>query len=131
MAIKKGRGWHGDKAAHRKAGSKGGNATAKSQGKDYFATIGVTGGTLSGGNFKHNLKLAKKAGRRSVQKRREANARNWSKKSAIMQALYNDKTNSIEDICKKLNISLSTLYRYVKVYRHIQTKSKAKEKLIL
>src|SRR6266536_3933966 len=103
MAIKKGRGWQGDKAAHRKAGSKGGNATAKSQGKDYFATIGVTGGTLSGGNFKHNIKMAKKAGRRSVQKRREANARNWSKKSAIMQALYNDKKNSIEDICKKLN----------------------------
>jgi len=33
----------------------------------------------------------------------------------IAQALYNDKTNSIADICKTLNISRATLYRYIKV----------------
>ncbi len=119
MATKTGRGWRGDKLAHREAGSAGGQATAKTQGRAHFSRIGTKGGALSGGNFKHNIELAKKAGKRSVQKRREANARNWPKKAAIVQALYNDKTNSIEDICKKLNISLSTLYRYIKGNRHI------------
>ncbi len=32
----------------------------------------------------------------------------------IAQALYNDKTNSIADICRTLRISRATLYRYVK-----------------
>ena len=36
------------------------------------------------------------------------------KKASIAQALYNDKNNSIEDICKTLNISRATLYRYMK-----------------
>ncbi len=35
------------------------------------------------------------------------------KKQAIAQALYNDKNNSIADICKALNISRATLYRYI------------------
>jgi predicted transcriptional regulator YheO len=30
------------------------------------------------------------------------------------QALYADKTNAVFDICKTLNISRATLYRYVK-----------------
>jgi general stress protein YciG len=120
MAIKQGRCWHGDKTAHQKTGSIGGKATAKTQGLDFFAKIGAKGGTLSRGNFKNNLVLASEAGRRSAQKRWKNNAGNRSKKSDIMQALYNDNTNSIEDICKKLNISLSTLYRYIKVNRHIK-----------
>ena len=62
---------------------------------------------------------AKQAAIAEMEKRRKAQASNWSKKAAIMQVLYNDKTNSIEDICKKLNISHSTLYRYIKVDRHI------------
>jgi DNA invertase Pin-like site-specific DNA recombinase len=37
-----------------------------------------------------------------------------AKKVSIAQALYNDKNNSINDICKTLNISRATLYRYVK-----------------
>jgi DNA invertase Pin-like site-specific DNA recombinase len=37
------------------------------------------------------------------------------KKQSIAQALYNDKSNSIADICKTLNISRATLYRYIKV----------------
>jgi DNA invertase Pin-like site-specific DNA recombinase len=35
------------------------------------------------------------------------------KKASIAKALYNDKSNSISDICKTLNISKATLYRYV------------------
>jgi len=35
-------------------------------------------------------------------------------KVAMAQALYNDKTNSITEICKTLNISKATLYRYIK-----------------
>ena len=37
------------------------------------------------------------------------------KKQLIAQALYNDKSNSIAEICKTLNISRATLYRYIKV----------------
>jgi len=36
------------------------------------------------------------------------------KKVAIAQELYNNKQNSIADICKTLNISRATLYRYIK-----------------
>lgn len=35
------------------------------------------------------------------------------KKKAIAQALYNDKSNSIAEICKTLNVSRSTLYRHI------------------
>jgi DNA invertase Pin-like site-specific DNA recombinase len=35
------------------------------------------------------------------------------KKQTIAQALYNDKSNSIAEICKTLNISRATLYRYI------------------
>ena len=35
------------------------------------------------------------------------------KKIAIAQALYNDKNNSIAEICRTLNISRATLYRYI------------------
>ncbi|HYT41676.1 MAG TPA: general stress protein [Methylomirabilota bacterium] len=80
MTTKKGRGWRGDKVAHQKAGSKGGNTTAKTQGREFYSRIGAKGGALSGGNFKHNIELAKKAGRRSGQKRRkEKYLENYSK----------------------------------------------------
>ena len=36
------------------------------------------------------------------------------KKAAIAQELYNNKNNTIDEICKTLNISRATLYRYVK-----------------
>jgi len=36
-----------------------------------------------------------------------------AKQASIAQALYNDKNNSISDICKTLNVSRATLYRYV------------------
>jgi DNA invertase Pin-like site-specific DNA recombinase len=37
------------------------------------------------------------------------------KKVAMLQALYTDKANPINDICKSLNISRSTLFRYIKM----------------
>ena len=69
MVTKTGRGWRGDKVAHQKAGSKGGNATAKTQGREFYSRIGAKRGALSGGNFKHNPKRAAAAGRRGGQKR--------------------------------------------------------------
>src|ERR671933_2066219 len=39
------------------------------------------------------------------------------KKVAIAQALYNDKNHSIAEICKTLNISRATLYRYIQLGR--------------
>jgi DNA invertase Pin-like site-specific DNA recombinase len=43
-------------------------------------------------------------------------------KVAMAQALYNDKTNTIADICKTLHISKATLYRYIKAgARHEQS----------
>jgi DNA invertase Pin-like site-specific DNA recombinase len=35
------------------------------------------------------------------------------KKAQMAQALYNDKTNTINDICRTLNISRATLYRHI------------------
>ncbi len=40
-----------------------------------------------------------------------------TKKQSIAQALYNDKNNSINEICKTLNISRATLYRYIYVQK--------------
>jgi DNA invertase Pin-like site-specific DNA recombinase len=38
---------------------------------------------------------------------------NTPKKVALAQSLYDDKTNTIDEICKTLNISRATLYRYI------------------
>ena len=43
-----------------------------------------------------------------------------SKTVQMAQQLYNDKTNSITDICKTLNISRATLYRYVNVKQSME-----------
>ena len=37
------------------------------------------------------------------------------KRAAMARELYNNKQNTIADICKTLNISRATLYRYVKI----------------
>jgi len=37
-----------------------------------------------------------------------------ARKVALAQKLYDDTTNSIDDICKTLRVSRSTLYRYIK-----------------
>jgi DNA invertase Pin-like site-specific DNA recombinase len=36
------------------------------------------------------------------------------KKVAMLRSLYNDKNNTVDEICKTLNISRTTLYRYIK-----------------
>ena len=46
--------------------------------------------------------------------RPKAAALNDPKKVALAQRLYDDPDNSIEDICKTLRVSRSTLYRYIK-----------------
>ena len=47
--------------------------------------------------------------------RPKAQTLNTAKKIALAQSLYDDKNNSIDEICKTLNISRSTLYRYIDV----------------
>jgi DNA invertase Pin-like site-specific DNA recombinase len=46
--------------------------------------------------------------------RPKAQTLNTPKKVALAQSLYDNKTNTIEEICKTLHISRATLYRYVK-----------------
>src|SRR5207249_21678 len=46
--------------------------------------------------------------------RPKAKALNTPKKITLAQSLYNDKNNTIDEICKTLNISRATLYRYIK-----------------
>src|SRR5213595_3327753 len=45
--------------------------------------------------------------------RPKAKALNTAKKITLAQSLYNDKNNTIDEICKTLNISRATLYRYI------------------
>src|ERR671917_1834055 len=40
------------------------------------------------------------------------------KKAQMVQDLYRNKENSIDEICKTLNISRTTLYRYIKTGEH-------------
>jgi DNA invertase Pin-like site-specific DNA recombinase len=47
--------------------------------------------------------------------RPKAKALNTPKKITLAQSLYNDKNNTIDEICKILNISRATLYRYIKI----------------
>jgi DNA invertase Pin-like site-specific DNA recombinase len=47
--------------------------------------------------------------------RRRAKALDTPKKVAMAQALYADKSHTVGDICKTLNVSRATLYRYVRV----------------
>jgi DNA invertase Pin-like site-specific DNA recombinase len=46
--------------------------------------------------------------------RPKAKALNTPKKITLAQSLYNDKNNTIDEICKTLNVSRATLYRYIK-----------------
>jgi DNA invertase Pin-like site-specific DNA recombinase len=46
--------------------------------------------------------------------RRRAKALDTPKKVAMAQALYADKSHTVGDICKTLNVSRATLYRYVR-----------------
>src|SRR2546426_10844073 len=61
---------------------------------------------------KAGLAAARARGRRGG--RPKAKSLNTPKKVSLAQSLYDDKTNTIEEICKTLNISRATLYRYIK-----------------
>src|SRR5512144_220536 len=41
------------------------------------------------------------------------------KKAQMAQALYQDKNNSVDEICRTLHISRATLYRYIKAQENI------------
>jgi DNA invertase Pin-like site-specific DNA recombinase len=47
--------------------------------------------------------------------RRRAKALDTPKKVAMARALYADKSHTVGDICKTLNVSRATLYRYVRM----------------
>lgn len=61
------------------------------------------------------LAAARARGRKGGHPR--AVALNDARKVAMAQRLYDDKSNSIDDICRTLRVSRSTLYRYVQVTR--------------
>jgi general stress protein YciG len=67
MAIT-GKGWHGDSKRHAEAGKKGGLATAKSRGNDFYSQIGAKGGSVSPGNFKNDPQKASLAGKKGGKK---------------------------------------------------------------
>ncbi len=62
---------------------------------------------------KAGLQAARARGR--IGGKPKAQTLNTQKKVALAQSLYDDKTNSIDDICKTLNISRATLYRYITI----------------
>jgi DNA invertase Pin-like site-specific DNA recombinase len=62
------------------------------------------------------LQAARARGRKGG--RPKAKALNTPKKITLAQSLYNDKNNTIDEICKTLNISRATLYRYIKTGEH-------------
>jgi DNA invertase Pin-like site-specific DNA recombinase len=55
------------------------------------------------------LQAARARGRRGGRPQRQPSSR----KVAMARALYADKTNSVQEICKDLGISRATLYRYL------------------
>jgi DNA invertase Pin-like site-specific DNA recombinase len=59
------------------------------------------------------LQAARARGRRGGRPRLLAGA----KKLAMVQAMYDDKSNTIDDICQTLHISRATMYRYLKANR--------------
>jgi DNA invertase Pin-like site-specific DNA recombinase len=59
------------------------------------------------------LQAARARGRQGGRPRLLAGA----KKLAMVQAMYDDKSNTIDDICQALHISRATLYRYLKANR--------------
>src|SRR5207302_10809129 len=49
--------------------------------------------------------------------RPKAQTLNTPKKVALAQLLYDNKDNTIDEICKTLNISRATLYRYIQTVK--------------
>ena len=66
-------------------------------------------GILSGRERKRGYKLPGPGGRKGGRPKSLT-----QKKAQMAQALYMDKNNTIDEICKTLNVSRATFYRYVK-----------------
>src|SRR6266498_5966285 len=62
--------------------------------------------------------LAAARARGRIGGRPRAEGLNDEKKIVLARSLYNDKSNTIDTICKTLKVSRATLYRYVSVQRH-------------
>lgn len=62
------RGWHGDPKGHAQAGRKGGEATAKKYGREFYEEIGQKGGEASPTKFKKGSQRAREAGRKGGQR---------------------------------------------------------------
>lgn len=60
----RGRGFFGNSEQHAKAGRKGGEATAKAHGPEFYSEIGSLGGKKSSGSFQKGSARAKEAGRK-------------------------------------------------------------------
>ena len=61
---------------------------------------------------KAGLRAARARGR--LGGRPKANALNTPRKVALAQSLYENRDNTISEICQMLNVSRATLYRYIK-----------------
>ncbi len=61
---KRGRGFFGNPEQHAKAGRKGGEATAKAHGPEFYSEIGSLGGKKSSGSFTKGSDRAREAGRK-------------------------------------------------------------------
>jgi DNA invertase Pin-like site-specific DNA recombinase len=61
---------------------------------------------------KAGLRAARSRGR--LGGRPKAKMLDSPKKVALAQSLYENRNNTIDDICKTLNVSRATLYRYIK-----------------
>ncbi len=64
---------------------------------------------------KAGLQAARARGR--LGGRPKTKALDTPKKVAMAQSLYDDKNNTIDEICKTLNISRATLYRYIQAQK--------------
>jgi general stress protein YciG len=67
---KRGRGNFGNKEQHAAAGRRGGQATARTHGSQFYSEIGAEGGKRSSGSFQKGSTRAQEAGRRGGQARR-------------------------------------------------------------
>jgi general stress protein YciG len=70
--TKQGRGFFGNSEAHARAGRKGGQATAKSRGPEFYSEIGSLGGKKSSGSFQKGSERAREAGRKGGRARSQS-----------------------------------------------------------
>lgn len=67
----KGRGWHGDKSGHQRAGKAGGLVTSSKMTPEFYSRIGKMGGSKSSGKFTTGSQRARIAGQRGGAAKRD------------------------------------------------------------